>query len=700
MVEDIERHRRIFRRRVLILLCGFAALGALVVLRLVQLQVVQADQYRQEVEAWLTRPPEYLPALRGRILDRNGKVLAEDVPSWQVEAHYGAMAGDRRYIRRLARIRLKQGLYPPGTDLKTAEELLRQDIAESWQRLAELAGKPTWQILQTISAVLERIEVIRKRVSAYAGIEMEVAEQRQFHPVLSDLDYETACAVRLKLADCPWLRVSAGTTRHYLDDPAFVHLLGKLGEVSAELLKADPHAGDELLALRPGEKVGVSGVEWLAQQMLRGRRGKIVRDRDGNEIERIDPVNGLDVRLTIDADLQRWVYQRLGQEVRTNPTASGAAAVVLDVRTRQVLALVSWPGYTREEFRKNYNELANDPVRMPLLFRAVAGRYPPGSIVKPVTLIAGLATGVVRPDEIIVCNGRLFAGVNRWRCWTVWRGLPPHGPQNAVEGLMHSCNIYFFTVGQRLGVARLTQWFDMFGLGRPAGTGLKEEAAGVLPSPAWLREARGRWPTTADARNYAIGQGEILITPIQAANIAATLATGTYQPVTLLRNESSDDRPKWQLPGTPDQWQTVREGLYRVVNDPSGTAYRYARSRRVAICGKTGTAQASPRVTSWLYEVELPDGKRLSLEFPTSAAARRALASMPAAKVISRKPYRFWPFRPDGQRSPTHAWFIAYAPAESPEIAVAVLIEYGGSGGRVAGPVAKDIVEHILSRQD
>jgi len=583
MIDEIDWQREVFRKRLRLLAGGFALVAAVILLRLGYLQVASAEQCRQQLEAWLLRPPEYLPALRGRILDRHGEVLAEDVPAWQVEAHYGVLAGrDRsirdRYIRWLANRRRREGRYPPGTDLQTAEELLRQQIAQSWQRLAELTGTPVWKILESAKKVVERVEAMQQHVAKRLGARIQIAEQRQFHPILTDLDYQTASKVRLGLDDSPWLRVEAASARRTIDHPAFSHLLGRLGQVSREHLSRDEHAGDELLGLRPGERVGVSGVEYLAQEMLRGRRGKIVRDRTGRQIERVEPVGGLDVHLTIDAELQRWIYERLGQAVMTSATGSGAAAVVLDTASREVLAAVSWPGYTQRDLAENYEQLAQDAVRMPLLFRAVAGRYPPGSIVKPVTLIAALAEGVVGPEEIIECRGYLTPDSKHWRCWTVSRHLPPHGPLTAEEALMHSCNVYLCTVGARLGPRRLTQWMDMFGLGKYPGLGLKEEACGLLPTPSWLMQVRARRANLADARNYAIGQGEILLTPIQAANMAATLATGFYQPVTLLRDALEQDRPRWQLPGSPRQWQVVRNGMRRVVNDPAGTAYRYARS--------------------------------------------------------------------------------------------------------------------------
>ncbi len=712
-IDDLDRHREASRRRLHLLIVAFAAIAAVILLRLAYLQVVRADTYRGQFDDWLVLSPDYLPALRGEIVDRNGQVLAQDVPSWQVEAWYGVLDGDaegsagNRYTRRLARRLLRDGQYPEDTSLDTIEEAVQQRIARSWQQLSELTDTPTWEIFQAADRIVDRIWRIRRHVANARGFDQPIAEQRDFHPVVTDLTMEQANRLRLELTDYPWLRVHAGTSRHYLDDPAICHVLGRLGAVSAEAMEQDPYKSDELRRLRANDRVGITGAEYLAEGQLRGRYGKVRHNRAGEQIEYVEPASGGQVRLSIDMDLQRRVYERLGQAVRKQPTASGGAAVVLDVRSREPLALVSWPGYTREQFAGNYAEMAADKVRRPLRFRAVSDRYPAGSIVKPVTILTGLMDGLTSPHEQITCTGYFYPGKNYFRCWTTSRGMPGHGPITAVEALMHSCNVYCYTIGRRLGVERLCEGLSRFGLGQPPGTGLLEEATGVLPTLDYLREHHGarladrRNPDftqierDAFAMNFSIGQGEVLLTPIQAANLSATVATGVWKPVSLLAGQS-DPRQARALPGRADFWRIARDGMYRVVNDPHGTARRTAHSDHVQIAGKTGTAEASPIAVTYVYELTMRDGSVRTQEFATPRQAREQIEDLGAEVVESRRTgATWWPRAPDPTDRPTHAWFMGFAPAHAPEVAVAVLIEYGGSGGHVAGPVVRDIFEHV-----
>jgi cell division protein FtsI/penicillin-binding protein 2 len=460
-VDDFARQRDASRRRLVPLMAVFGLLAGIVLARLVYLQVLSAGDYRQQLEDWLVLEPDYVQPLRGDIRDRRGAVWAQDVPSWQVEAYYGALdsrptkSGRNRYVRALARRLQRSGQYPAEMPLDDVEEALHQRIAESWQRLSDLAGTPTWQLYKTADAIVERVQTIRQRVAERQGFEEDVEEQRGFHPVLKDLSSELANRLRLELAGYPWLRVHTSTSRQYADDPAVCHLVGHLRQVSGEDIRKDRNAGDELRRLEPGDRVGQDGVEYAAEHLLRGRRGKIVRNRSGDCLLNVDPVRGQDVHVTVDLALQRWIYEQLGLAVQRCPTASSAAAVVLDVRSREVMAVVSWPGYTRQDYTERYEQLVRDSVHRPLRFHAVADLYPPGSIVKPVTILAALHDGLVTPDETVYCTGYLYPNVtNAFRCWTTSRGIVGgHGPLNAQEAILHSCNVYCYTMGPAAGGA-------------------------------------------------------------------------------------------------------------------------------------------------------------------------------------------------------------------------------------------------------
>ncbi len=712
MIDDFARQRDASRQRLLWVLLSFGLLAIIVLIRLTYLQVLRADSYRDQLDNWLVLQPDYLPALRGDIHDRRGNVaLAQDVPSWQVEADYGILdamplpSGRSsyvgRYVTRMARYLRRTGQMPTDVPREVTEETIHQQIAESWQKLADLTGKPTWQMYQTADSLVERIRAARERYQDRTGIVDDIKEQREFfHPILKDVPAELANRLRLELASYPWLRVHTSTSRQYADDPAICHLVGRLRDVSQEDIDPestkDPYAGDELRELLAGGRVGASGIEYAAEGLLRGQRGKIKHNRAGDRLVDIAPVRGQDVHLTIDLDLQRWIYEQLGHAVHACPTASGAAAVVLDVNTREVLAAVSWPGYTLEDFSQHYDKLARDGVHQPLRCRAISNSYAPGSIVKPATLMAALNSGLVSPDERINCTGFLDPNNRRsFRCWTESRGIVGgHGPLSAQEAIMHSCDVFFYIMGRRLGVQREAEWFSLFGLGRASGTDLLEEANGKVPTPVDYKP----YELQGAAQNLAIGQGELLLTPLQAANLCASVATGVWQPVTLLAEQADRSRAARQvLPGTADSWRITREGMFAVVNDPAGTAYKYARSEGVQIAGKTGTAETGPRVTSYIYDLKMHDGSTQTLEFPSKVQAADTIAQMGESVVKSDlKGARYWPAPPDPEHKPSHAWFLGFAPAHKPQVAVAVQIEYGGSGSHVAGPVARDIIEHFF----
>ena len=706
MIDDFARQRDASRQRLLWMLLGFGLLAIIVLIRLTYLQVLRADSYRDQLDDWLVLRADFLPPLRGAIQDRHGYILAQDVPSWQVEAHYGILDAMPlpngrgsyvgRYVARMARYLRRTGQMPTDVPRDVTEETIHQQIAESWQKLADLAGQPTWQMYQTADRLVERIRAARERYQDRTGIVDDIEAQREFHPILKDVSAELANRLRLELAGYPWLRVHTSTSRQYTDEPAICHLVGRLRDVSQEdvdpEITKDPYWGDELRGLVAGGRVGASGIEYTAENLLRGQRGKIVRNRAGDRLVDIAAVRGQDVHLTIDMDRQRWIYDRLGQAVHAYPTASGATAVLLDVSTREVLAAVSWPGYTLVDFSQHYDKLARDGVHQPLRCRAISNSYAPGSIVKPVTIMAALNSGLVSADEQINCTGFLDPNNrNSFRCWAAGG----HGPLKAQEAIMHSCDVFFYVMGRRLGVQREADWFSLFGLGRSCGTGLLEEANGNVPRPGDYKP----YELQGAAQNLAIGQGELLLTPLQAANLCASVAVGVWQPVSIFAEQADRNRAVRQpLPGSAVSWKIAREGMFGVVNDPyAGTAYKYARSEGVQIAGKTGTAETGPRVTSYIYDLNMYDGSTQPLEFPSKGQATETITQMGESVVKwNLKGARYWPAPPDPEHKPTHAWFMGYAPAHKPQVALAVQIEYGGGGSHVAGPVARDIIEHFF----
>lgn len=705
-----------FQKRLTWFWVFLSVMTLVIIARLAQIQIAEAAHYQALAERILTRRPEYVPARRGAIRDRQGAVLVRDEPGYNVSVHYGALALREDYLLQAARALRERGDYAADARLRDIAVQLPSQIESMWDRLAALTGLPRAELAQWADRV-------RARVSRWrAAAQQPVREEYQLLPVVENVPHEIALAIALELEEYPWLRVVPGSRRVAVDADAAVHLLGRLGAAGPERIAADPLRGDELGGLRPGDLCGTSGIEYVGEVALRGRRGRIILDYGWRERERTDPVAGHDVHLTIDMELQRHVLALLEQAVNDlrPEVRAGAAAVVLDVATREVLALASYPVYEYERFNDEYDRLRADARHLPLNFRAVQAQYAPGSVCKAITLIGGLSEGVITPQTHFHCTGYLLPNQpDRFRCW-IYNLNPgithdmtdnPAG-QDGESAVRNSCNIYFFRVGERLGPERLCEWFGRFGLGRTQGTGLIEETEGIVPTEAWLSDPRRPAPRrhqNADAWNYAIGQGEVTITPLQAANVAATIASGYWAPVRLAYDDTGH---AFGAPPAPPQsfdeahLQVLRRGMWRVVNEPGGTAHRWAplASRDYELCGKTGSAQTVQRVINWRFTCQWPDGRR---EEVVAASKPEALALFddPKPEIVARQANERFPALLEGETVPAHAWFIGFTqPTSTPRgqrptgrvYAISVVVEFGGSGGAVAGPVVKAIAEYLV----
>ena len=697
-----------FRRRLTWSWILLAALALVIVGRLVQIQVVQAAQYVELAARILTQRPSYIAAPRGTVFSRDGTALLSDEPTSEVCIHYAVLVGRDDYLLNVARAMRRRGDFPPEMSLREISDELRVRIRNMWQRLSELTGQPLSSLAERAAEICARIDRIKAAVQQHTATVRRVAEEDQLLPVLEGVDSEVALRVRLDLEDCPWLQVSPSTRRVAHQTDAVPHLLGRLGAVSPERLADDPLQADELQRLRAGDRCGVSGVERLGDTALRGRRGRVVRSYDGQVLEHTDPEPGRDVHLTIDLDLQRHVLQLLEEVTLQVPSPSGAAAVVIDVATREVLALASYPTYDYDSFSENYEELRQDTQRIPLLFRAVQAQYPPGSICKAIALVGGLSEGVITPETRFDCTGFLLPEKpDRFRCWLYNDYKQVHGSQDAESAVRNSCNIFFFHVGERLGPARLCEWFSRFGLGRTQGTGLIEETPAIVPTEQWMQQSVGRGYQPADAWNFSIGQGEVTATPIQAANVAASIASGFWAPVHLAYDSSgrSLGAPPAPVQAFEDRHvQVLRRGMWRVVNEHGTGKDAHLDSKEFELCGKTGSAQTVPLVLNTRYICEWPDGHRQDV---IAICEEDALAQFgdEKPKIVGSRAHDRYPTLLEGETLPAHAWFIGWMqPSRTPRgaaptgrvYAISVVIEFGGSGGRVAGPVAKNIAEYLL----
>jgi penicillin-binding protein 2 len=399
-------------------------------------------------------------------------------------------------------------------------------------------------------------------------------------------------------------------------------------------------------------------VELAWEKHLQGRRGsrRIEVDAYGREMGQLDsvfPTPGANITLTLDNRMQR--------EAEACLEGQAGAIVALDPQTGKVLALASSPTFSQEAFERGlttqeWQKINNDKSH-PLENRALKGQYPPGSVFKIVMAVAGLEEKVVTPGTIIPCTGALPIGNHVFHCWRK-RG---HGGVELHRAMVHSCDIYFYEVGRQLGIERIAQWSRRFGLGAPTGLDLDKEMSGLAPSIAW-KKARFNQPWhEGDTISVSIGQGYNLTTPIQMARVVAAIANGgkVYKPYVVEKVESPAGeilyraKPEVQsrLGASPATLEAVRESLVGVVND--GTA-KAARLAHIQVAGKTGTAQVVA----------------IDRDNPKKKQARS---------------------------KEDHAWFVAYAPADDPQVAVAVLIEHGGHGGEDAAPLARRVIKAHLS---
>jgi penicillin-binding protein 2 len=684
-----------FERRLKFLLVLFALPAIAIAARLFHLQVLEARDYTAQAEQLLVRPVRLLPCLRGDITDHEGKVrLAYDAPSWNIAVQYRALAGDRDYLRALARSKY------PGLDLKTAEENLVREVQASWRAIAVVSNTPLAELEQRRRKILADVTRVKEAVSQRRQVQTVVTEEDMPHAVVEGLDQNQQVLARERLRGYEWVDVVADQMRQYAGGPAFGHLLGRLSEVGPDDLESEANSDDPLSALLRGDRHGVSGLEAVAERWLRGRRGRIQEDRSGNQIAAaIEPQSGRTYRLTIDYALQQAMYTQLRDWVEHIELSTGGCAVLLDIPSRQILAVVSYPSHDPNISWSDWAKVADDEFRTPAMFRALQIAYPPGSIVKPMLLAGALTDGTVSPDTHITCEGRLFRETpDHWRCTAI------HGSVDPVFAIQHSCNVFFYRLGELMGPQRLRYWMSQFGLGVPTGLRFPQETPGrILSDPL---DPRTKMSGVGQQRLAAIGQGEVEMTPVQAVNMIATVASGVYRAPALWADDPTP-RLTSRPPVSDAAWRLVRQGMYRAVNEVGGSAHSYATltdAGDYVLLGKTGTATARRRVVEQLYTVHLPDGSVREEVAPSAQALKR---KYPGATVAGGRPQKYWP--PE-EIDPSHAWFAGYLapksnylePASGPHlsVAIAVVVEYAGHGGPGAGPLAREMLQTVLQRQD
>lgn len=597
--ELVRRLRWVF----LALLLAFGALIG----RLWQLQVVRGDRNYQRTVSNVVHE-RYLPSIRGKILDRNGVPLADNRPAFNLYA-------------------------TPKTFTPT--------VAAELRRLLGLSD--------------DEVDKVSSRIAAGAK-----RTPRQPVLILEDQPRERAARVEQERFRLPDIEVRHEPYRTYPQGALAAHVIGYMSQMTADEAErrgARGYAASEL--------VGRYGLESAWENYLRGKKGKerYAVDAHGRRLDEataagliegervIEPVAGATLILTLDAELQRLAERA----VAIHPAA---AVAVVEIHSGRVLALVSKPSFdpnvmTGHLTRAEEKFLNNDP-RKPFIDKTLRAQYPPGSTYKFVSALAALEDGLGHEDESITCNGSYARSGTRFNC------TASHGKLDLFGAIQHSCNIYFWTLAERVGIDRLAEVANQYGFGARTGLGLNGDSPGRVPTRTWY-EQRTRFKIGYTI-NSATGQGDVEVTVMQLAMAYAALGNGgtLFVPQIVDRIVRADGETviqyqpqiQRQIPTPPRFLDVWKQGMWKVVNEPGGSAYEYAHSDVVSISGKTGTAQVR-------------------------------------AKKADRESKAIGSWHP----SYNHAWFAGWAPSEAPEVAIVVLIEHGSWGGRAAGPVAKQILE-------
>jgi penicillin-binding protein 2 len=618
-IKDHHAEQQLFEQRAVVAaVIMLVALGS-VIARLVWLQVVRYD-YFADLSQGNRIKIEPIPPNRGLILDRNGLPLATNAPSYQLEL--------------------------------TREQV--EDVG------ATLAGLSALGLLDNVD-----IPSLRKDIRGRRSFEAV--------PVRLQLTEEELARFAARRHNFPGVEIRPRLTRYYPLGPSSVHAIGYVGAISEDdkkTLNMDDYAGTTL--------TGKSGVERAYESELQGRAGyqELLVNAQGRSVERIgdqaaqltrrEPLAGNDLFLTIDQRVQQAAEEALrGQR---------ASAVAIDPANGDVLAFVSTPAFDPNLFarglsRPEYLALTEDPDR-PMYDRALRGVYPPGSTVKPILALAALEYGVVSAGESRYCRGRWSSpGYGRMR-----RDWKPegHGAVDMRRAIATSCDVYFFDIARLMGIDRMASFVSQFGLGAPTGIDIAGERSGIVPSTEWKRRAYRQkelqvW-FPGDTISVGIGQGQMLVTPLQLAHATATIAARgqRFEPrlVRAIRNVQTGEvrnLPPKALPpaktSDPGAWEVAIGGMFDVVNAPHGTARSYLRDPLYHMAGKSGTAQ--------VFTVAVTERMRKAGEL--------------------------------AEHLRDHALFIAFAPVEAPKIAVAVVVENApGGGSGFASPIARRILDAYL----
>ena len=590
-----------FNRRLFIVTIFVFVIFSILVFRLWFLQGINGQKYRTQSENNRILIQKIIP-FRGLIFDRNGELLVDNLPSYN--------------------------LYITPEDIQDEEKLLK-DLKKLINLDPEEVGKK-----------------LTKESGIYA-----------FRSVLikKNMSRDELAIIETNLFNLPGVMTEVKPQRSYLYGDFAAHIIGYLGEISENELKSDQYPDIAL-----GDYIGKYGVEGRWQKELNGTKGvKLVEvDAAGRHLQsyaKEPAISGQNISLTIDKKLQLSAQAMLKDKT--------GAIVAMDPSNGEILAMASSPSFDPNIFIKGIDKTEwknlTSGKDSPLQNRALSGQYSPGSVFKIVMALAGLEEGIITPEESIFCSGSYTFGERDYGCWK----SGGHGWVNLHKALRESCDVYFYTLGRKLGIEKIEYYAKMCGLGQKTGIVLDSEKEGLIPSNEWKMKIHKVAWQPGETIITSIGQSFVQVTPIQIAQLISVIFNGgkIYQPkiVKWIGSEVGQNHSEpvllRELNVNKNNLELIKNGLIAVVNEQGGTGSS-ARLKGVTVAGKTGTAQV------------------VSLEKEKELKARDKLLDI----------------------HQDHAWFAGIAPAEDPKIAVAVIIEHGGHGGSAAAPFARDLINQYL----
>lgn len=530
----------------------------------------------------------------------------------------------------------------------------------------------TRQFLQKKEQTLKRLaEILGMEVDAINKIIKKYSFQAKYRPIIikKNISHEEVAKIETENESLPGVSVNTFISREYIDKEVGAHVLGYISEISQKQLPK--YRKRDGIDYRLGDFIGQFGIEEIQDKLLRGDNGYEYVEVDAlgrkkkntglfKEIEDKPEKQGNNIRLTIDRDMQKIAYEAL--------EGRSGSVVAIDVNSGEVLTMISTPAFEPSQFSRGltteyWNSLINNEEK-PLIDRSIQNHFPPGSTFKPFTAIAALEEGIIETNTKLRCHGSFKFGRRVYRSWKRWG----NEKVEVSDALKHSCNIFFYKVAAELDIDAMAKYAQMFGLGKRTGIALPREVSGLIPTKEWKKSTKGEEWQQGETLSCAIGQSYVLVSTLQLANAYAAIATKgkLYKPFIVKEvfdqqnNVIKSNNPELlnEIELKPETWEHVRKGLYKVVNDPKGTAW-WRRGSGNQMAGKTGTSQVI-----------------------------RAQSAEQLYAKCSEKEYK----------NRHHGVFVAFAPYENPKIAVAALVEHGCGGSSAAAPVVEKVVNTYMKK--